>query len=697
MMEKMGWRLGIDIGGTFTDLYLINETTGEFRTLKVLSTSSPEKGVVEGLDRLLAGTGLSPGWLRLVAHGTTLATNALVERKGARVGVITTAGFRDVLVMGRQYRYDMQDLLIDLPRPPVRRADILGIPERVDASGQVVVPLNEEAVREAGRSLLGRGVESIAVCFLHSYSQPRHEQKAAALLRDEFALRYVSASSEVAPTIREYERFVTAVVNAYVQPLVDRYLGTLEGKIRAMGIEAPLLIMLNNGGLAMPEDVRAYPVRLLESGPAAGVMAAHLTAQLGEKLVLSFDMGGTTAKGAIIADGVVRTVPELEVDRLERFKPGSGLPVVVPAIDLVEVGAGGGSIAFVDGLGRLRVGPESAGAEPGPACYGRGGTDATVTDADLLLGFLNPELFAGGDFSLDVGAAYEAVGALAHRLGVGTLEAAWGIHTVVNENMAQAFRIHALERGVDIRRCTLVAFGGAGPVHATGLAEALGIRKVVVPRTGSVFSAQGLVETPASFELMRTHLVPLDRADWNTVYSLFAELERECVLRVERASGGDARLITERALEMRYIGQQRQLRVPFPEVNDSRDLVSRLAADFAQAYRARYAQAIRDLPVEVVNLWVRVSVGGSVVRKAAPTGGRAANSGVIGRRRLWFGEDHGMDATVYLWDGLRVGEQLTGPACIDDATTTVVVRPGWVCQVTEGLNLVLTRQPEATQ
>ncbi len=687
----MSWRVGVDIGGTFTDFYLLDTTTGQVRIHKTLTTpAAPEQAVVEGLARLLAALEVAASAVGLLAHGTTLATNALIEGRGARVGVVTTAGFRDVLIMGRQHRYDMQDLLIDLPRPPVRRADIVEVPERVDASGRVLRPLEPDAVRKAARDLLGRGIASLAVCFLHSYKEPAHERQAASVLRGELGLPYVSVSHEVAPVIREYERFTTTVINAYVQPLIDRYLTLLGERVRALGITVPLTIMLNNGGLALADDVRLYPVRLLESGPAAGVMAAaSLASVLGERAVLSFDMGGTTAKGAIVLDGAAPVTPELEVARLERFKPGSGSPIAVPAIELVEVGAGGGSIAFVDAVGRLRVGPASAGADPGPACYGRGGSEPTVTDADLLLGYLNPGLFAAGQFELDAAAAERAVASLAQQLGLSVEAAAWGIYTVVNQNMAQAFRIHALERGVDIRRCTMVAFGGAGPVHATGLAEALGIKRVVVPRTGSVFSAQGLVETPPSFEQMRTFMVRLDQADWGAVRRAFAELEGECKARVRRASIGEGPPKVSRAVEMRYAGQQRQVLVWLPENGGLSP--DRLAAEFARAYRARYAQELPGVPVEIVSLWVRVSAGDGTSGRPQLFPLRRGAYPTVGRRRLYFGDAGWAEAPAYLWDSLEAGSKIRGPACIDDETTAVVLRPGWTGTVRHDRTLVLER------
>ncbi|HEV3043536.1 MAG TPA: hydantoinase/oxoprolinase family protein, partial [Roseiarcus sp.] len=475
-------RLAIDIGGTFTDLAV--ERAGRRETAKVLTTpSAPEEGVMTGVRTILAAARLAPSDIQLVIHGTTLATNALIERKGARTALVTTEGFRDVLAMGNESRYDQYDLNIVLPEPLAPRHLRLTIPERLDRRGRVLLPLDEKAVRGLARDLKSQQVESIAIGFIHGFVNPVHERRTGEILNEELSGVSISLASEVSPEMREWERFSTTVANAYVQPLMARYLRRLEAEMQAIGIAAPVLMMLSGGNLTTIDTACRFPIRLVESGPAGGaIFSASVARQCGLERVLSFDMGGTTAKVCLIDDYAPQASRTFEVARVGRFKKGSGLPLRIPVIDMVEIGAGGGSLAEVDALGRIAVGPESAGADPGPACYGRGGVRATVTDANLTLGRYDPERFAGGNLTLDARAAEAAlVEAIGKPLGFDAGMAALGVIEMVDENMANAARVHAIESGKTYEGRTLIAFGGGGPVHATRIAEKIGIARVLVP------------------------------------------------------------------------------------------------------------------------------------------------------------------------------------------------------------------------
>src|SRR3990172_5261894 len=496
-------RIGVDIGGTFTDLVWADEATGAVRVGKVLTTpKDPAQAVEQGIVALLQDAGSAPASVRTLIHGTTLATNALIERKGARTGLLTTAGFRDALEIGREGRDDMYDLFIDQPTPLLPRPLRLEVPERLLPDGSVLRPLDEEGARAAIAALMAEGVEAIAISLLHAYRNPAHERALAALVARIAPGLPVSRSSEVLPHIREFERTSTTVANVYVMPLMARYLDDLERKLADMGIPGRFYIMLSSGGIATPETAKRLPIRLVESGPAAGALAAAQAArQMSADRLLSFDMGGTTAKACVIDGGQPLVAREFEVARADRFKKGSGLPIRVPVIEMIEIGAGGGSVARVDRLGLLKVGPDSAGADPGPACYALGGREPTVTDADLLLGYLDPDFFLGGLMRLDVEAARRAVAErVATAPGLDLMEAAWGIHRVVNENMAAAARIHGIERGKDLRAYPLFAFGGAGPVHAWEIGKILKVPRVLLPFGAGAISAFGLLAAPLAFD-----------------------------------------------------------------------------------------------------------------------------------------------------------------------------------------------------
>jgi len=697
------WRLGVDVGGTFTDFVLLNPATGAVRTWKVLTTpADPSLAITEGVGARLNGdagqAGVSPRDVALAAHATTLVTNAVIERKGAPVAFVTTAGFRDIVFMGREYRYDMQDLFLDFPPPLVARQRIYEVAERIGADGEVLEPLDEAGVRDAARRAAEAGVSAVAVGFLHSYKNPAHEDRAAAILHDALPGVPVSTSSQVSPVIREYERFSTVLANAYVQPLIRPYLTGLDSRLADLGIKAPLLIMLSSGGLAEASDAARFPVRMIESGPAAGVMgAAHLARRRRLPRALAFDMGGTTAKGALIEDARPFITFDFEVARVYRFKRGSGLPIKSPAVDMLEIGAGGGSIARVDALGVLRVGPDSAGAVPGPVCYGRGGCDATVTDADAVLGYLNAAGFAGGAFALDVDGARRAVAdQVARPLKLDAARAAWGVHTVVNENMANAVRVHAVERGRDLRGFTLMGFGGCGPVHACRVADILHVGEVLLPFGASVFSALGLLVTPVSFEFVRTYHARLDTLDWDRVNGLLAEMEAQGAALLARAGVDTGAPQVERRCEMRYLGQQREVSVPVPGGRLGLGHARTIRGSFERVYRALYTETVEAVPLEVLD-W-RVKVSGKALRlkgvrgRGPGTGGRRMTARVVERREIYLPEEKGYRLVpVYSWPDLAPGAAIGGPCCVDSPDTTVVVTPGWRLAVLDGKDLRLTR------
>jgi N-methylhydantoinase A len=518
-------RLGVDIGGTFTDVAL--ETGGQLFSAKVLTTpEAPERAVIAAIRTVLTDAGLKPGDPSIVIHGTTLATNALIERKGAKTALVTTEGFRDTIEIRHENRFEQYDVNIDLPPPLVPRRWRFVVPERLDARGRVVTPLDEGAVAALAEPLATAGIESVAIGFLHSFMNPAHEERTRDILAAGLRGVTFTLSCEVSPEMREYERFSTACANAYVQPMMGRYLANLEALLRAEGLVCPLFLMLSGGGLTTVETAIRFPVRLVESGPAGGaIFASHLARQCGLDKVLSYDMGGTTAKICLIDDFQPQSSRAFEVARIYRFKKGSGLPLRIPVIEMVEIGAGGGSIARVDRLRRITVGPDSAGADPGPACYGRGGTLPSVTDADLLLGCIDPAGFSGGRLALDFAAAEGAVQReIAAPLGLALPLASFGVGEIVDENMANAARVHAIESGKDARGRTLVAFGGAAPLHAARLADKLGLDRVLVPKNAGVGSAVGFLRAPIAYEIVRSQLQRLDAFDADAANTLFAAM-----------------------------------------------------------------------------------------------------------------------------------------------------------------------------
>ena len=689
----MSARFGVDIGGTFTDLVVIDEASGPIRVGKVLTTAKdPAHGVEQGVQSLLDDARVDPVRVRAVVHGTTLATNALIERKGARTALLTTEGFRDALEIRHEGRYDMYDLLIDPPAPLVPRHLRREVPERLLPDGAVLRPLDEAAARRVIAELIDAGVEAVAICLLHAYLNPIHERRLAALVREAAPHVAVSCSSEVVPEIREYERASTTTANVYVAPLMARYLETLEARLHGLGIPGQLYVMQSSGGIALPPLARRLPIRLVESGPAAGALAAAQAArERGDSRLLSFDMGGTTAKACVIDGGAPLVAREFEVARADRFKKGSGLPIRVPVIEMIEIGAGGGSIARVDRMGLLKVGPDSAGADPGPACYNLGGRQPTVTDADLLLGYLDAEFFLGGRMRLDRAAAERAVSEhVARPLGLDPTAAAWGIHRVVNENMAAAARIHGIERGRDLRAYPLFAFGGAGPVHCWQVARILRVPRILLPFGAGAMSAWGLLAAPLAFDFVRTVRARLDAADWDALTRLFVEMEDEGRELLARAgvAAGDARV--SRIAEMRYVGQGHEVEAPMPAGRLSPASLPAITASFEGAYRALYHRLPQGVPIEALN-W-RVTVSGPPPRLAfgGGAGPRATADAVKTRRRAWFAEAAGwIDTPVYDRYGLGPGATFAGPAIVEERESTAVIGPGASCRVDDGLTLVV--------
>ncbi len=689
-------RIAVDIGGTFTDI-AVEKADGARVTAKVLTTpEAPEKGVIDGVAAALAKASLTPGDVGLIIHGTTLATNALIEKRGAVTALITTEGHRDALEMAYEHRFEQYDLMIDRPPPLVPRWLRLTVRERLDAAGRVLLALDEASVAAVAPALEREGVESLAIGLLHSYANSDHERRVADILSREMPRLSISLSSEVAPEIREYERQTTTVANAYVRPLMERYLRALETALRGRGFACPFLLVTSGGGLCTVETAAKFPIRLVESGPAGGaVLAASIAGALGLDQVLSFDMGGTTAKMCLIDKGRPATARLFEIDRSYRFKKGSGTPVRIPVIELVEIGAGGGSLARVDAMKRVTVGPESAGAAPGPACYGRGGLRPAVTDADLILSRIEPSRFAGGEIRLDEGAAARTLAAaIGEPLGLDSDAAAFAVSEVVDENMASAARAHAVEQGKNIRARALIAFGGAAPLHAARLAEKLGLQTVIVPPGAGVGSAIGFLLAPAAYEIVRSLPMRLDRFDEGRVASLFDEMRTEAEA-VVRAAAGNAPLTEERAAFMRYAGQGHEIPVPYSSLQTEGFTKDSLLAAFESAYRAIYGRIIPGMAVEAMSWSLKASA--AAVNKAATP--RLPDSAI--RRRTRGAQERSVyDAAArqrlrYALldrDALAPGDVVEGPALIVEAQTTTVVTSRFDARVDADANIVLTRK-----
>lgn len=688
-MVGAGYRLGVDVGGTFTDFVLVNTRTGELSRDKCLTTpDDPLAGILRGVSRIL-GHEVKAEQVNGVAHATTLVTNLLIERKGADTGLLATEGFRDVLELGSDLRYDMYDLAIEFPAPLVHRSRRIGVRERVTADGESLVRPNPQEVCTKVRALIKAGVQAIAVCFLHSYRMPAHEREVLALIEKEFPQLEVSISSAVAPEIREYERTVTVAANAYVKPAVRSYLDRLSIALADSGVTAPVLVMLSNGGMTTPRTAGEFPIRLIESGPAAGVLSAcHAGARIAEGDLLAFDMGGTTAKACFIDAGRPAFTGMFEAARARRQFRGSGLPLKVPSIEMIEIGAGGGSIARIDRTGLLKAGPDSSGAAPGPVCYAAGGTQPTVTDADLVLGYLDPGYFLGGDMKLDVAGAQAAIVKLAQECGLDMTHAAAGIAEVVNQNMATAIRIHAAERGKDYRRYALFAFGGAGPVHAYEIARILGMRRIICPLGAGTQSAVGLLAAPVAVDFSRSYNTPLQAIDYTHLSSLYDEMEREA--RAILSEAGVKKPTLQRSADMRFIGQGFELSGTVPSGKLTHSAADEIEHAFHREYMKVYDALPGEMPVEALTWRLRASGAAPdlLLARSTPPPHRDVRSS----RSVYFPEVKRYLATVVLDRyALQNGATVSGPAVIEERESTVVIGPRGRAAVDDDLNLVIER------
>jgi N-methylhydantoinase A len=686
------WRLAVDIGGTFTDVVLIDAASGRVIVDKTLTTpAAPLDGVRAGVRQLLVKAGVHPAEITApIVHATTLITNALIEGKIGRAGVVTTLGFGDTMLIRDEHRYDMYDLQIEFPSPPVPRELVVEIAERVNPAGDVIETPTTADLEAIATALREADVEAVGVCLINAYANPANERLIAEHLRRELGVP-VCISAEISPQIREYPRMITTACNAATMPVIGPYLDELQKWLAAEGFGGSVLMMLSNGGVVSADDAARAPIRLVESGPAAGALAGSWFARrLGEERLLCFDMGGTTAKSCLIVGGEPEITNTFEVARIYRFKKGSGFPVSVPSVDLVEIGAGGGSLARIDELGLLKVGPESSGADPGPACYGRGGTRAAVTDADLALGMLDAGYFLGGDMQLDLPANATALQTIATGLGLPASDTAAGIHELVNQNMAAAARMHAVEQGQDLRGVTILAFGGAGPIHACGVAELLDSPRVIFPVNASVLSAFGTLVSPVRIDLARSMVRSLSEISHDERDQLLDAL-REEGRRVLAAAGvpGD-RIRFRYGLDARYLGQGNELTIWVGDglqwpVTDG-EIVDRFESD----YRRIYGLTIPDVAVEAVTWRLSAYANADTVEPIAILGVEHGKPHTF--RTVRFDRMAAeLDTPVFRRTDLGRGQRLTGPAIVEERETTTVIRPNWVVEVADDGSLIAER------
>jgi N-methylhydantoinase A len=682
-------RVAFDIGGTFTDFVLHNSTNGTTLSLKVPTTPrDPSTAVIAGVQQLLKSAGIGGENVDMVLHATTVATNAVLERKGAETGLITTEGFRDVLIIGRQKRYETYDLYIDKPKPLVRRRHITEVAERIGADGAVVLPLDEGSIDRAINAMAASRRQAIAVSLLHAYARPEHEQRVRSKIAARLPSVSVSISSEVSPKFREYERTSTTVANAYVKPLVDRYLHNLESALRERGFDKQLFVMQSSGGLVSPAMAREFPVRIIESGPAAGILMSAVAGKAEDRPdVITFDMGGTTAKLGAIDGGAPAIMPSFEID-LIRFKKGSGLPINVPAVEMVEIGAGGGSIARVD-KGMIAVGPESAGAEPGPICYGLGGSEPTVTDANVVLGYIAPDWFNAGALRLDAAAAKAGIERrIAAPLGIPAEQAAWGIHLVATSNMENALRLVSIERGRDPRRYAMVAFGGAGPLHAARMARSVGIPTVIVPYRAGIGSAIGLLDAEPRIDTTVTRVMRLGPESGSDIAAVYRTLEAQVRKDLERhGQSGEPRW--SRYAQMRYVGQGFEVHVDLPQGPIDASYADRAIAAFTQAYMRKHRFLDAEGTIEAVD-WTLV---GTLVYRSALTNGSAKLEGSArrdGARKAWFPEVGGYtDTPILCRQTLAERGRIDGPAIVEDPDSTTIILPGDVARISSTDSIII--------
>ena len=685
-------RIGVDVGGTFTDFVLVDEARDQIFTGKRLTTPhDPSAAILEGPARLLTEAGTRASEVHSVVHGTTLVTNTIIERTGAKVGLITTRGSRDTIEMGKETRYDLYDLFLESPPTLVPRHLRREVAERISADGEVLLEFDADGFRTTARDLIEtEQVEAIAICFMHAYRNPNHERQAKAILIEEFSATPFTISSDVAPEIREFERTSTACANAYVQPRMQQYLTRLEKELQDQGHSGALYVMLSGGGITTVQPARDFPIRLIESGPAAGAMAASYYSSLtGSENLISFDMGGTTAKMCLIDGGQPDRKHDFEAGRVRRFQKGSGLPLKVSVVDMIEIGAGGGSLANVDAMGLLKVGPRSAGSDPGPVCYGLGGSDPAVTDADLYLGYLNPDYFLGGEMTLDMATVEEALTEkVAKPLGLPVLDAAIGIHNIVNENMAAATRMHLAEKGRDPRRYQMIAFGGAGPVHAYRLAQLLKLKRLIVPLGAGVTSALGFLVAAPAIDYVRSYVSRLEQLDWDHLNGLFAEMEDEALARLTDAGARPDEITMTRSADMRHIGQGFEISVSIPSGSLSEGSLDPIRESFFNSYQKLFERTVRDVPTEAMS-W-RLAASAPIPNISLDFSGQTSDASekLKGSRQVYFPETGFTDCTVYDRYALRSGDTLKGPAVIEERESTTVIGPGGSASVDKYLSLI---------
>lgn len=666
-------RIGVDIGGTFTDVVL--ECGAEQYSTKVLTTyAAPEDAIITGMHQVCEKAGVKPSQIEQIIHGTTLATNALIERRGAKTALITTEGFRDVIEMRTESRFEQYDLNLSLPDPLLPRQMRFTVPGRMSAKGEILVDLDRKDVEAVVERIAKAGFESVAVGLIHSYLNAAHEELVREVIAEKLPHVSVSISSEVSPQMREYERFNTVVANAYIKPLMASYLGRLEDRLRGEGVDCRIFLMHSGGGIISIQNAAEFPVRLVESGPAGGaVFAAHIAARYGLDKVLSFDMGGTTAKICLINHQTPKTSRVFEVARSYRFKKGSGMPISIPVIDMVEIGAGGGSLAHVDSMQQIRVGPESAGSEPGPACYGQGGTRPGVTDADLILGKLDPENFAGGSIKLHQDNSKIALAKhVGDTLEMDAVEAAFGVAEVVDENMANAARVHAVENGEDLSEYTMIAFGGAAPLHAARLCEKLGVERLLVPPGAGVGSAIGFLRAPFSFEANRSVYMKLSDFDAEKIKALLTDLRDEATGFV-RTCDEASQILSEFKVYMRYTGQGWEIPIPLQEGQAMNPDAATFESRFKEEYTKLFGRPVAGMDIEIT-VW---SVNATTPQKQVPlipqTDGNA--TAVSNGTRHVFDAAVGthLKANVIDRGAMTAGQRANGPAVLVEAETTIIV------------------------
>ena len=689
--NKIEVRLAVDVGGTFTDIVL--KTPETQTTVKVLTTtSSPEEAVIAGAKEVFASAGIDPVSVDLVLHGTTLATNAILERKGAVTALITTEGFRDVLEIGYETRYDQYNVFLEKVTPLIPRDRRLCLSERIDINGHVILKLNELAIPELVHNLEAAGVESIAIGFLHAYANPAHEQTVGLKLGDLMPDIPITLSSEVCPEIREFERLSTAAANAYVRPAMEGYLSRLEIGLQAIGLTCPVLLMTSSGGLTTLETAKQQPIRLVESGPAGGaILARDLAVELGLNRVIAFDMGGTTAKISLIEDFEPGKAREFEVDRQAHFRKGSGLPLRIPVIEMVEIGAGGGSIARIDGTGRVTIGPDSAGADPGPAAYGQGGTQPTITDADIVLGKIDTEQFAGGKLSLDYDAAAKALNTnIGESQGLTSQMSAFAVNEMVDETMANAVRVHTVEKGHDVAEHSVIAFGGAAPLHVARLVDKLGIDCFIIPENAGVGSAVGFLQAPVSYEVVRSLHMSLDDLDRSRIDQVFDEM-REEALAVVQAGAGDSPLTEARSAFMRYRGQGHEISVPISGDTFDEVAIAALKSNFDKQYAALFRRTLPNAEIEVLTWALTISTSTRTL-VAGNSDYTPTQAVAVGERQVFDAEtDSYIHSQIYNRNDLQPGSTLRGPAIIIESQTSTFVPGGFSLNVSTNGHLVVKR------